>query len=343
MPVPSPPYAEPPPTYADRPLRWGIIGTGGIASTFATDLRLLPDAELVAVGSRSLPTAVAFGDRLDVPRRYPTYDELVQDDDVDAVYVSTPHPAHHAAAMLALTAGKAVLCEKPFTLNAAEAVELVETARARGVFLMEAMWTRSLPHMVRIRELLAEGALGDVRTVLADHGVRFERDERHRLFAPELGGGALLDLGIYPVSFASMVLGTPSAVTAVSDRAFTGVDAQTSMLLRHPGGGHAVLTTTLEADGQNRAVIVGTEARIEIDRVWYTPTGFTVTDRDGSVQRHDVPHEGSGLRHQAAEVARCLRAGLTESPVMPLDETVSIMRTMDEVRRQIGLVYPSER
>ena len=324
--------------------RWGVIGTGGIAAAFATDLDLLSDHEVVAVGSRSPATAAEFGDRFGVARRHPSYQELVEDPVVDVVYVSTPHPGHFPAASMAIAAGKAVLCEKPFTLNAAEAAGLVAAARARGVFLMEAMWTRFLPHVVRIRELLADGVLGEVRTVQADHGQWFRHDPKHRLLNPELGGGALLDLGVYPVSFASMVFGPPERVTAVGAPASTGVDAQTSMLLEHSGGRHAVLTTTLEARSANRAVIVGTRARIEIDATWYAPTTFAIITSDGTVlERYDEPHTGGGLRHQAAEVARCLAEGLAESPLMPLDESVSVMATLDEVRRQIGLVYPSER
>ena len=324
--------------------RWGIVGTGGIATKFATDLRLLPDAEVVAVGSRSQVTADAFADRFELTGRHPSYDALVEDPDVDAVYVSTPHPGHFAAASLAIQAGKAVLCEKPFTLNATEAAGLVSAARRRGVFLMEAMWTRFLPHVVRIRELLATGVLGDIRTVQADHGQWFRHDVEHRLLNPSLGGGALLDLGVYPVSFASMVLGPPTRVTAVSSPAATGVDAQTSMLLEHDEGRHAVLTTTLAARSPNRAAIVGTDARVEIDATWYAPTTFTVVSRDGEVLgRYDEAHSGGGLRHQAAEVGRCLAEGQLESPVMPLDESVAVMSTLDEVRRQIGLVYPSER
>jgi predicted dehydrogenase len=324
--------------------RWGVIGTGGIAAKFVTDLGLLPDTEVVAVGSRSQDSADAFADEFDIARRHPSYQSLVDDPDVDVVYVSTPHPGHFPAAMLAIQAGKAVLCEKPFTLNATEAAELIAAARQRGVFLMEAMWTRFLPHVVRIRELLAEGTLGDLTTVLADHGGFFAHDPQHRLFNLELGGGALLDLGVYPVSFASMVLGSPAKVTAVSAPATTGVDAQTSMLLEHDGGQHAVLTTTLEARTPNRAAIVGTLARIEVDATWYAPSGFTVVAVDGKeLERFVDEHRGNGLRHQAAEVARCLADGRQESAVMPLDESLSIMKTLDEVRRQIGLVYSSER
>jgi len=322
-------------------IRWGVVGAGGIASAFVEDLKLLPDAEVVAVGAREAAKAEAFAAEHGVGRAHGSYADLVADPDVDVVYVSTIHPTHHDAAMLAIEAGKAVLLEKPFTMDADQAWSLVAAARARGVFLMEAMWARFVPQMVRVRELLAEGALGDVRLVIADHCQWFSGDPTHRLLAPELGGGALLDLGVYPVSFASMVLGSPARVTAVSEPTVTGVDATTSMLLQHDGGAHAVLTTTQSALGPNRAAIVGTEARLEIDSVFYTPTTFTLTRRDGSVERFDEPHEGQGLRHEAAEVMACLRAGRLESEVMPLDETVAIMETMDEVRRQIGLTYPA--
>jgi predicted dehydrogenase len=314
-------------------VRWGLIGTGWIADRFAADLALLPDAQAVAVGSRRPETADAFADRFGIAHRHASYEALVADPDVDVVYVSTPHSGHHAAARLALEAGKHVLLEKPFTMDAAQARDLVDLARGRGRFLMEAMWTRFLPHVVRLRELLAEGALGTVRTVVADHAQWFARDATHRLYAPELGGGALLDLGIYVVSLSSMVLGPPSRVTAVSHPAFTGVDAQTSILLEHEGGAHAVLTTTLEAAGSNRAAVVGTDGRAEIPPYWVGPSSLVVTPRTGEPWLFDPPHPGNGLRHQAAEVGRCLREGLGESPVMPLDETVAIMRTMDAVSR----------
>ncbi len=326
----------------DRPIRWGIIATGGIARAFARDLALLPDARLVAVGSRNATTADAFADEFDVPNRHASYQLLVSDPEVDAVYVSTPHPGHYDAAMRAIRAGKAVLVEKPFTIDAAEAGELIDAARAGGTFLMEAMWTRFLPGIARVREILTEGTLGEIVSVTAEHGQWMARDPESRLFKPELGGGALLDLGIYPVSFASMVLGTPRVVTAVSDPAFTGVDAQTSVILQYQGGAHAVLTTTSYALTGNAGAINGTEARLELAGAFYRPTTFRVIGRDGAVlESYETPVHGNGLRFQAAEVGRCLRAGLTESPLLTLDETLSIMRTMDDIRGQIGLTYPS--
>ena len=325
----------------DRPIRWGILATGGIAHAFAHDLALQPDCEVVAVGSRSQASADAFGDEFGVPHRHASYQALVNDPDVDAVYVSTPHPGHHDAALLAINAGKAVLVEKPFAMDAAQAREMIDAARDQGTFLMEAMWTRFLPHIARVREILVAGTLGDVVYLTAEHGQWFAQDPQFRLFAPELGGGALLDLGIYPVSFASLVLGVPTRITAVSYPAFTGVDATTSMIFQYDGGAHAVLTTTLLAASGNPAAIYGTAARIEIDGWFYTPTAFRVIARDGAeLERFEEPYEGRGLRGEAAEVGRCLRAGLLESPLLPLDETYTIMQAMDEVRRQIGLSYP---
>jgi predicted dehydrogenase len=316
----------------DTELRWGLIGTGGIAATFAEDLVRTDSGRAAAVGSRRQESADDFAERFGIPNRHASYEALVEDPDVDAVYVATPHPMHLPAATLALRAGKPVLVEKPFTMDAAQARELVALARAQGVFAMEAMWTRFLPHVRAIREILALGELGEIVTVLADHGQWFAADPAFRLFAPELGGGALLDLGIYPVSFASMVLGEPERIRAVATPAFSGVDAHTSMVFSYPSGAHAVLSCTLAAKSPTRAAIVGTRARIEIDGEFYRPTSFEVITKDGERTAYPLEdHEGNGLRHEADEVARCLREGLLESPLMPLDETVSIMETMDEV------------
>jgi predicted dehydrogenase len=323
-----------------NPLRWGIIGTGGIASSFAKDLLRFSDHKVVAVGSRGQGKADEFAAKFGIPRAYPSYEALVADPEVDAVYVSTPHPYHCANTILALEAGKHVLVEKPFAMDAGQARRMIETARRKGLFLLEAMWTRFLPHMVEARRIIAAGTLGKIVSVMADHGQYFAPDPAHRIFARELGGGALLDLGIYPLAFAYMVLGRPSKITAVSDPAFTGVDAQTSFILQYPDGAQAILTTASIAAGPVKAAIVGTEARIEFERFFFTPSGFTVTARDGRViQRYENGYQGHGLREEAAETARCLRAGLKESPALSLDESLSIMESMDEIRRQIGLSY----
>jgi predicted dehydrogenase len=318
----------------NSPVRWGILGTGGIADAFADDLRRTDSATVVAVGSRSQSSADRFADRFDIPNRHASYEALVADPDVDVVYVATPHPMHHDNALSALRAGKPVLVEKPFTMTAAEARDLVAVAREAGLFLMEAMWTRFLPHVAKIREWIADGLLGEIVTVTADHGQWFAEDPEFRLFAPALGGGALLDLGVYPVSFASMVLGEPQRIVTMSDPAFTGVDAQTSMLFGYQSGAQAVLTTTLRAKSPTRAAIVGTEARIEVDGDFYRPTSVTLIPRNGEPTTFSEPHEGVGLRHQADEVATRLAAGEAESPLMPLDETITIMSTMDTVLAQ---------
>lgn len=325
-----------------RPLRWGVMGTGGIAAAFTVDLTRSALGEVVAVGSRSQETADAFAARLGVARAHGSYEALLDDADIDAVYVATPHPWHHPLALAAIDTGRAVLVEKPFTVNAAEARELVAAARERGSFLMEAMWTRFLPHTQFVREMLASGRLGEIRTVEADHGQWFVKDEAHRLFAPGLAGGALLDLGVYPVSFASMVLGTPDRILAMSTPAFTGVDAHTSMVFGYASGAQAVLDTTLEAVSPTVASVTGTDGFLTVSGPFYAPARVDVVLRDGSREAYADPYEGHGLRAEAEEVARCVAAGRTESALLPLDESVSIMATMDEVRRQIGLRYPGE-
>lgn len=316
---------------AVKSVRWGVLGTGRIATTFVEDLRYIEEGHVVAVGSRTREGADEFASRHGIQRAYASYEALVADADVDAVYVATPHPLHLANALLALEHQKPVLVEKAFTMNAKEARSLVDAARASGLFAMEAMWTRFLPHVVKIRELVAGGVLGDLVLVEADHGKWFERDPTSRLFAPELGGSALLDLGVYPVSFASMLLGRPHSVRALVHPSFTGVDAMASMLLGYASGAHAVLTCTSSARTATRACVAGTLARVEVSSDFYAPTSFDVIDRDGHRESFSFPVTGRGLQFQAKEVARCLDEGLTESPIMPLDESVSIMETMDRI------------
>jgi predicted dehydrogenase len=314
-----------------EPIRWGVIGTGLIARTFAKDLAFIDDGVVAAVGSRSASSGEAFGDEFDVPRRYDSYEALVADDGIDAVYVATPHPMHFANASQALEHGKPVLVEKAFTMNGREARDLVALARSKSLFLMEAMWTRFLPHVVAIREIVARGDLGELVTFEADHGKWFELDPRFRLFAPELGGGAVLDLGVYPISFASMLLGPPERIAALIEPAFTGVDGQTSMVFGYPSGAQSILSCTSLARTATRACVSGTRARIEIDGDFYAPTSFTVITKEGERERFSFDTRGRGLHYEAQEVARCLREGLLESDVMPLDESISIMETIDAV------------
>jgi predicted dehydrogenase len=312
-------------------VRWGVIGTGGIASTFAADLALSGAGDVVAVGSRSAESARRFAARFGVARAHASYEALVADDGVDCVYVATPHSLHHANARLALEHGKPALVEKAFTMTAAEARDLVALSRARGLFLMEAMWTRCLPHVRALREVVGSGALGELVAVYADHGQWFELDPASRLFDPSLGGGALLDLGVYPVSFASMLLGAPRRVSAVIDDVVPGVDGQVSMAFAYDSGAHAVLTCTSRAVTATRASVVGVDARIEVEGDFYAPSAFTVVPRAGEPETRHFETSGRGLHFEAAEVARCLAAGEVESPMMPLDESVEIMATMERV------------
>jgi len=312
-------------------LRWGFLGTGKIARTFARDMELIDEGELVAVASRELARANAFGDEFSVARRYGSYEELVADPGVDVVYVATPHPMHFDNAALALRHGKAVVVEKAFTMTSREARDLVALARECGLFMMEAMWTRFLPHVVAVRDLVARGELGELVMFEADHGKWFEENPHHRLFDPALGGSAMLDLGVYPVSFASMLLGPPARMVTMVDPAFTGVDATASMIFGYDNGAQALLTCTSRARSATRACITGTTARIEIDGDFYGPTSFRLIARTGEVTPYHFDVAPRGLRYQAIEVARCIAQGRLESEVMPLDESVSIMETMERV------------
>ncbi|MCK4375938.1 MAG: Gfo/Idh/MocA family oxidoreductase [Candidatus Brocadiae bacterium] len=324
-------------------IRWGILGTGSIAQKFALGLSFLEDAELRAVGSRAQQTADAFAEKWDIPHRHASYAALAQDPDVDVVYVATPHPMHKGNSILCMRAGKAVLCEKPLTINARQAEEVIACAQERGVFLMEAMWTRFLPAICRLRELLADGALGEVRMLKADFCFRSGWEPEARLFNPELAGGGLLDVGIYPLALASMVFGGPPAgVTGMAHIGETGVDEQAAMLLRYDGGRLAVLTCGIRAAMPHEAYVIGTERWIRIHSPFWKTTGLTlgVIDRDEEVI--ELPYEGNGYECEAAEVHRCLRAGKLESDIMPLEESLSIVRTMDELRAQWALTYPME-
>ncbi|GAA2048522.1 Gfo/Idh/MocA family oxidoreductase [Catenulispora yoronensis] len=323
-----------------KPIRWGILATGGIAATFTEDLLTLADAEVAAVGSRSLDTAQAFADRYGIPRAHGSWAELAADPDVDIVYVATPHSAHHAAAALCLDAGKAVLCEKPLTLDAAQAEDLFRRAEAAGVFFMEAMWTRCVPAILRMVEMVRDGVIGEPRLVTSDFSVSFHGGPEHRMRNPALGGGALLDLGVYPLAISRLVFGEPSTVQATAVLTPEGVDATTSVTLLHPDNGVSALTCSITADGTWSATVAGTEGRIEFGRHFTSPSGFSVYRDDDLVERVEAPFLAGGMVHEAIEAQRCLRAGLLESPLAPWSETLGVMRTMDEVRAQIGVVYP---
>ncbi|MFE7271724.1 Gfo/Idh/MocA family protein [Streptomyces sp. NPDC057623] len=330
---------------ADRNVRWGILATGGIAAAFTADLVDLPDADVVAVASRSQASADAFAERFGIPRAYGDWDALAQDGDIDVVYVATPHSAHRAAAGLCLEAGRNVLCEKAFTLNAREAGELVALAKARGSFLMEAMWMYCNPLIRRLKALVDDGAIGEVRHVQADFGLAGPFPPSHRLRDPAQGGGALLDLGVYPVSFAQLLLGEPSDVAARAMLSPEGVDLQTGALLSWDGGALASLHCSVVGGTATSASVTGSGGRIDVPNGFFFPDRF-VLHRDGRDPEEFTADPADGprnsLRHEAAEVMRALRAGETQSPLVPLDGTLAVMRTLDAIRDRVGVRYPGE-
>jgi predicted dehydrogenase len=321
---------------------WGILATGGIAHLFTNDL-VLNGFQVQAVGSRSQESADAFAAEFGIPTAHASYEALVADPDVDIVYVSTPHPFHAENARLALNAGKHVLIEKPIAMNAREAREIMDLAASKGLLALEGMWTRFLPHMARIREILEAGTLGDVHTLIADHSQDLSDDPTHRLNSLALGGGALLDLGIYPVSFASALFGRPETILASATFKETGVDAQVATIFRYPGGQIASTLSASDTKGPNTATILGTDGRIDIDHVWYTPTDFRVLNSANEViETFTAEVTGRGMHYQAAEAEQLIRAGKISSDILPTEETVAIMETLDAVREQIGLRYPGE-
>ena len=323
-------------------MRWGILATGWIAQQFTADARLA-GLDVVAVGSRSQQSAQRFAADYSIGRAHGSYAELTGDDEVDIIYVATPHPMHYEHTMLALEQGKHVLVEKPFMLNRSEADHVRQAARAKGLLVGEAMWTRYLPHMVRIREIISSGALGEVRAVFADHTNRFTTDPKHRINALDLGGGALLDLGVYPISFMWDVLGAPVSVQASARKGATGADTEVATVMTHSTGALSTSTVSSRGAGPNTAHIVGSEGRIDIDRLWFTAAGFTHYDADGAVvERHEPAVEGRGMQFQAIAAERYVAQNRLDGDLMTVDDSVDIMGTLDEVRRQIGLAYPGE-
>lgn len=321
-------------------LRWGFLSAGGIANAVADDFRIA-GITIQAVGARDLARANEFADKFAIPNRHQGYEALVNDPEVDVIYVSTPHPWHHEHALLALNAGKHVLVEKPFTINAREAQEIKDLAVSKNLIALEAMWTRFLPSMDAIFEVVGSGVLGEIRLVTADHSQYLPHVER--LWDPALGGGALLDLGIYPVSFALRVLGLPKMTTARATLTGQKVDETTSIIFEYENGAQATLTTCISAAGPVTATVTGTYGRIEIDSPFYNQTSFKVYNQGGEViQSYDEKIEGIGRQYQGLHLEKCVAEGVLESPTMSLTETVEIMQVMDALRAQIGVSYPSE-
>lgn len=321
----------------DRIIRWGIAGPGRIANSEAADFGLVPEAELLAVGSRSLDRAQAFASRHQVPRAYGSYRELIGDPDLDAIYITTPHPQHLAIARAAISCGKAVLVEKTFTATVAGAEELRELARTEGVFAMEAMWTRFLPAYVTIRKLIKDGAIGEVRQVQADLGVDRPYDPADRLYDPQQGGGAMLDLGVYLVSLAQHILGVPDRIAITGSLAPTGVDREFGLLLGYADGRAASLLGSIRHASAGSARIVGTDGWIDLPPRFHHPNKIVLNRRGEEPQELDQTPLGHGYPHQFIAINELLRAGATESPIMPLDDTIAVQKILNSGCEQLGV------
>ena len=323
-------------------IRWGVAGPGGIAARFAEAMTRVDDGRIVAVASRSAERADAFGDRFGVAARHGDYRALADDPTVDAVYVATPHARHEADTRLYLEAGKHVLCEKPLALDAAQARRMVAAAAAAGVFLMEAIWSRFLPAYRALADVLGSGRIGTPLQVEADFGFRVPVDPAHRLFDLHQGGGALLDLGIYPIQLCTLVLGPIEQVAAAGVIGATGVDEQVAAVLRHERGGLGVVQAAIRAPLACTARISGSDGWVELPAFMHCPTAFTVHAAGAAPEVVAGAFDGDGLQFEIVEVHRCLAAGRRESPTMPLSESVALATAMDTARSQIGLTYPGE-
>ena len=316
-------------------IRWGIAGPGRIAATMAAEFATVPGAELVAVGSRSAQRADEFAARFAIPQAYGSYDDLFAAD-VDAIYLATPHAQHTDLALAAIDAGKAVLVEKSFTTSVADTLAVVDAARAAWVFVMEAMWTRFLPAIVELRRMVADGELGEVRTIQGDLIARREFDPADRLFDPGLGGGAVLDLGVYVLSFVQQLLGVPDRVHATGGLLPNGVEGEAGILLGWDDGRFASQVVSFRVAGPGRQVVAGSRGWVEVLPRFHRAETLVWHPLDGPAQARHLPKRGAGYGHEVEHVNECLRAGLTESPVMPLDDTVAVQRLMAEVLRQLG-------
>lgn len=325
-----------------KKIRWGILACGKIAKKFAADLKLVGDGELVAVASRDIERAKQFASEYPAKYVFGSYEELVNCDEVDAIYVASPHSHHHEHTLLCLNHGKAVLCEKAFAINQHQAKEMIDLARSKKIFLMEALWSRFLPHYLKVREMIAEGKLGELKGVLANFGFKPPEPVSPRLYQPELGGGSLLDIGIYPVFLAQSILGVPDSITAKMDPASTGVDEQCSMVFHYKNGMTANLFSTLAANLETDADIFGTQGRIRLTNRFYEPSATIQYYPDIITPRTIIPIEkepGWGYQHEIRHVNKCLQQGLTESPVWTLDDTFKLMQTLDAIREAMGLRY----
>ena len=328
----------------EKKIKWGVISTGHISNKFATALSILPEAELAAVASRNLETAREFAEKFNISKAYGSYEALANDPEIDVIYIGTPHTFHLENSVMCMRKGKAVLCEKAFTINAAEAREMVRVAREENVFLMEAMIPRHIPLMKKVLEWIYEGHIGEVRMVKASRCARRDFPPEARQLNPELGGGALLDVGVYVISFASMIFQKPPIeVVGLGHIGELGSDEQGIAVLKYDKGELADLSFALQTEAVNEAYILGTDGFIKVHEVFAVPSKASLFIDRKEVEVIEEPIIGNALNYEAEEVMRCLRLGLKESPYMPLDESVQIMEIMDKIRKPWGLVYSNDK
>lgn len=324
-----------------KTINWGILGPGKIASKFAADLKLVEDAKLIAVASRSEKDAKTFARTFDIEHSYGSYYAMLENPFIDVVYIATPHPFHFEHSLLCMNKGKAVLCEKPLAMNTSQVDEMIETAKKNGVFLMEAMWTRFFPAIRKAETLIAEGAIGEIRLLQADFGFFAEFDAQSRLFNNMLGGGSLLDVGVYPLFLATLLLGKPSEIKALSHFSSAEVDLSTSMVMHYPSSATALLTSSIICDTPLTVIISGTKGSIKIGSPWYIPTSLTLQNEKG-VSEMSFPLKGTGFYYEAKEVVECLQSHKLESPVFPLALSADIMSTVDRIRKEAGITYKED-
>lgn len=320
-------------------IRWGILAPGHIARGFTAGLKVLEDAELYAVGSRSLETAKAFANEFGFKKAYGSYAELADDKDVDVIYIASPHHLHFENTLMCLEKGKAVLCEKPFTINSKQLQILVKKAREKKIFLMEALWTRFLPNIEKTLELINSNHIGKVKMLNADFGFKADYNPQSRLFDPFLGGGSLLDIGIYPVFLSLAVLGYPDEIQAVASKAPTGVDESMSISLSYKSGALASLHCTFATHTTTDANIYGDKGKIQLKHQWFRPTTLTVTKHNEIAEELNFPAKANGYEYEAEEVMRCLNSGMSESKILGLDFSLQLMELLDTIRYKCNIVY----
>ncbi len=323
-------------------IRWGILATGSIAEQLAEAINNQPDADCLAVGSRSQQAADTFGDRWGIPRRYTSYEALAADSDLDVIYIATPHNLHYENMKLCLNAGKHVLCEKPLTVNAAQARECLALAQEKGLFLMEAMWMKFIPAIRQMQQWLADGRIGTIHLVQAHFSFNIPYNPHGRLYDPALAGGALLDMGIYPATLAHLVLGRPDQILSAAHLGETGVDELNAAIWHYDRGAQAMISSSQRLERPCEAFITGSHGYIKLrENFWHSQT-VTIKQSGGEAETMHIPYEGNGYIYQVREVHDCLRAGKLESAIVAQADTLEIMTLLDEMRRQWGLVYATE-